>query len=66
MHARHGLDQGRLAAAVLADEAMDLAGPHVPVDGFEGQDAAEALGDAVQAEEGGRRHWVHKGWNEDG
>src|SRR5690606_24001590 len=39
--------QGRLAGAVLAEQRVDLAGPHLEVDAVVGDDPArEALGDA--------------------
>ena len=51
MHAGDQLDQGGLAAAVLADEAMHLAGQHVPIDPVERQHAAEALADGGEPQE---------------
>ena len=52
LHARDRLDQGRLAGAVVAQEAHDLAGPHLQVDLLHGFDGAEALRHSLQREEG--------------
>ncbi len=40
----------RLAGAVLAEQGVDLAGPHVEVDAVVGDDARVALGDAAHLE----------------
>lgn len=45
------LDEGGLAGAVLAEEAVDLAGLDVEVDAVEGADAGEGLGDAGHREQ---------------
>jgi hypothetical protein len=45
------VEQRRLARAVRADEAADLAALDVEGDAVEGDDAAEALGDAGYAEQ---------------
>ena len=45
------LDQGRLAGAVLAEQAVHLAGADVEVDAVEGADARELLDDAVHLEQ---------------
>ena len=53
-----GLDQRRLAGAVVADEGDDLAGVDVEVDVLERLHRPEALGDPAQLQEGtgaGRR-----------
>ena len=49
------LDQGRLAGAVLAEQAVHLAGAHVEVDAAEGPDAGEALDDAGASPAAARR-----------
>lgn len=46
------LDQGGLAGAVLAEEAVDLAGLDLQVDAVQGADAREELGDAGHGEQG--------------
>ena len=46
--AKDGLDQGRLAGAVLAEKRVDLAGPDHEIDVGIGHDAGEALGQAAQ------------------
>ena len=46
VHARQGLDEGRLAGAVLAHERVDLAGEHAEVDPVERGVRAEAHGGA--------------------
>ena len=38
-----GFDQGRLAGAVLAHDAMDLAGQHGEINSLEGLDGSESL-----------------------
>jgi hypothetical protein len=47
----NGLDQGRLAGAVVADQADDLAAVDLEVDVLERLDRAEALREALQREE---------------
>ena len=49
------LDQRRLAGAVLADQAMHLAGLDVQVDLAQRMHAAEDLGDVLELEEAGHR-----------
>ncbi len=51
MHASDQLDQGGLAAAVLTDKAMHLAGQHVPIDPVERGNAAEAFADGGEPQE---------------
>ena len=51
VHARDGLDQRRLAGAVVADQGDDLAGVDVEVHVGERLHGAEALVDAVQVED---------------
>ena len=53
--------QGRLAGAVLAEERVDLARPHVEVDRVVGDDARVALGDAAHLERGGGHDLGHGG-----
>src|SRR5258708_38076790 len=53
MKARDDLHEGRLAGAVLADQAVDLAPAQHEIDVAQRCDAAERLGDAVH---GKRRH----------
>ena len=55
--AREGLDQGRLAGPVVAEEAVDLAGPDLERDAFEGDDGAEVLRDVAGLEEGRSGRW---------
>ena len=50
--ARQGLDQGRLAGAVVAEQAVHLAGLHGQRHVPEGEDAAERLRDAPRLEDG--------------
>ena len=50
MHARHQLDQGRLAAAVLADQTMYFAGHDRPIDAVQRLHATEALGDVAETQ----------------
>jgi hypothetical protein len=50
MHAEHDVAQRALAGAVLAEQAMHLAGVHVERHLFQRRPPAEALGDAVQRE----------------
>src|SRR2546427_583796 len=50
--ARHAVDQGGLARPVRADEPEPFAGPHVKADSIEREEAAEALGDRVDLEQG--------------
>ena len=57
--ARQDVDEGRLARAVRADEAMDLAGPDVEGDLPQRAHAAEALADAARQQQrsfGGDAH----------
>lgn len=54
LHAVEDLHQGRLAGAVLADQGMDRALADGDRDVLVGDDAGEALGDAVQFYGGGR------------
>ena len=49
-----GVDEGRLAGAVGADQAEDLAGSDVEVDAVEGDDATEADGEVAHLEGGAR------------
>jgi hypothetical protein len=49
------LDQGRLAGAVLPEQAVHLARPHVEVDPAEGPDAGELLDDAAHLQQCVRR-----------
>ena len=49
------LHQRRLAGAVVADEAHDLAGADGEVDPVQSLDRAESLADSLQLEEGSRR-----------
>ena len=50
VHAVEDLHQRRLAGAVLAEQGVDLAGPHVEVDVVVGHEVAEALRDAAGLE----------------
>src|SRR5690606_6742013 len=52
-------DERRLAGAVGTDEGMELARHHVEIDAVRGEQAAEALGEAADAEEGLGRHPAH-------
>ena len=54
VHAGDDLHERRLAGAVLADEAVDLARAQGEVDAPQGLDAAEALGDALHRDGGPR------------
>src|SRR6185369_8262339 len=58
--ARHAIDERRLARAVRADEAQSLARPDLNRDAVERQEAAEALGDAVDLEQRARRGHVRR------
>jgi hypothetical protein len=49
--ARHAIDERGLAGAVGADETQPIARPDLNRDAVERQEAAEALGDAVDVEE---------------
>jgi hypothetical protein len=51
--AANAVDEGAFARAVGADQAEALALGHVEVDAFEGDEAAEALGQAFDLEQGG-------------
>ena len=55
VRARQDLEQGRLAGPVLAEERMDLGGPHFEMDVLERAHAREALADAGHLEDGARR-----------
>ena len=57
VHARQDLDQRRLAGAVLAQQSVDLAGPHLEVDGIERERAGEALGQPPDLEQ----RWLRLG-----
>ncbi len=48
MNPGNQLDGGGLAAAILADEAMNFTGGNVPVDAVQRDDPAEALADVGQ------------------
>ena len=50
VYARDDLHQRRLAGAVLADQAVDLAGAQHEIDVAQGRDAAEGLRDAIHGE----------------
>jgi hypothetical protein len=52
VEARQDLDQRRLAGAVLAQQAVDLACPDLKVDGAERLDAAEVLGEPASGQRG--------------
>ena len=52
VHAVEHPHQSRLAGPVLADQRMDLARPELEVDLVVGQHAREALGDALERDEG--------------
>ena len=57
VRAGQDLDQRGLAGAVLAEEAVHLAGADVEVDAVEGADTRELLDDPVHLEQrSGRRH----------
>ncbi len=58
--ARDGVDEGRLAGAVGADQADQLAGLDVEVDVDDGVHATEGDGDAAGGEDGGGRG-AHQG-----
>ena len=63
--AREDLDEGRLARAVLADEAVHLAGEELDVAALEGVDGAEALLRTLEGEHRilmGRRHLRKHSW----
>src|SRR5207248_3535687 len=53
--ARQHLDERRLAAAVLADQRVNLAGRDVEVDAVQGLGAREALAEAADREDGVHR-----------
>ena len=48
---REHLDQRRLAGAVLAEQAVHLAGADVELDAAQGEDAGEALDDAAHLQQ---------------
>ena len=50
VHAGERLDERRLARAVLAEHAVDLAGPNVQVDAAQRLHAGEALRDSAHVE----------------
>ena len=54
MHAGHDLDQGRFAGAVLAQQRMHFARPHIETHILQHADADEGFGDARECDE--RRH----------
>ena len=57
-HAGHGLDEGRFAGPVLAEQGMDLAGAKLEIDAVQRPDAAEGLAQPLDREDGrplGRR-----------
>src|SRR6478752_4473583 len=51
VEAGHDLDQGRLAGAVVAEDAGHLAGAHREVDALEGADGAVRLADVLHLDE---------------
>src|SRR4029078_2932095 len=55
-HTGDALDQGRLAGAVRADQAVDLARLHVEIDTAQGAHAGILLGQSADLEHGGGRH----------
>ena len=61
MDAGQGLDQGRLAGAVLADQGHDFARADREAHAIEGMDAVEAHGDAAQLEDRRVRYCVFAG-----
>ena len=54
------LDQGRLAGAVLPEQAVHLAGADLEVDAVEGADAGELLDDAGHLEQRGAHVDIHR------
>ena len=56
VHAAKNADQGGLAGAVLADDGVDLSGPHIEVDAVKGNRCIEPLADAVRPKER-KVHW---------
>jgi hypothetical protein len=52
VHARHRLDEGRLARAVVAQQAMALARPDVEADPVQRDDRAEMLLDVLHLDDG--------------
>ena len=52
VHAEDDVAERRLAGAVLAEQALDLAGPEVEVDIVQSGEVAEPLGDARHFEQG--------------
>ena len=55
VHARQGLDQRRLAGAVVAEQAHDLAGAHRHRDARQRDDRAEMLDEIADVDERCRR-----------
>ena len=52
VEARQDLDQRQLARAVLAQQAVHLAGADPEIDGVQGLDAAEVLGEPASGQRG--------------
>jgi hypothetical protein len=52
VHARHGLDEGRLARAVVAEQAMALAGVDLQRDAVQCDHRAEMLLDVLHFNQG--------------
>nr|BFF10491.1 hypothetical protein GCM10025699_17940 [Microbacterium flavescens] len=50
MHARENLDERRLARAVLAEDAVDLAGEDLEIDAAQRVDSREGLRHALDGE----------------
>jgi hypothetical protein len=50
--ARHRLDEGRLARAVVAEQAMALARPDIEADPVQRDDRAEMLLDVLHLDDG--------------
>ena len=57
LHARQDLEQGRLAGAVFAKQAENLAAPDLERHVVQRRDAGEMLGDALD----GEKHLVSRG-----
>src|SRR6185437_6957014 len=51
VEAHQGLDQRRLAGAIVAEETYDLARHHLEIDAVERTDLAERLGDVPQLDD---------------
>ena len=64
LHARHDLDQGRLAGAVFTQQRMHFAGPHIEAHAVDRAHAAKGLRDADQfegsAHDTGRCGWLRR------